>query len=52
VTVKTYASDTVAKAESLTLNVPAGATTAQVRFRYTGGNNWYWVVDQVKISAS
>ncbi|MFI1102505.1 alkaline phosphatase family protein [Streptomyces melanogenes] len=52
VTVKTYASDTVAKAESLTLNVPAGATTAQVRFRYTGGNNWYWVIDQVKISAS
>lgn len=52
VTVKTYASDVVAKAESLTLNVPAGVSTAQVRFRYTGGNNWYWVIDQVKISAS
>lgn len=48
--VKTYTTDTVAKAESLTLQVPAGATTARVRFRYTGGNNWFWAVDGVTLT--
>lgn len=48
--VKTYTSDTVSKAETLTLQVPAGATTAQVRFRYTGGNNWFWSVDGVSLT--
>ncbi|WP_385620391.1 hypothetical protein PXH67_16910 [Streptomyces sp. P8-A8] len=48
--VKTYTADTVSKTESLTLQVPAGATTAQVRFRYTGGNNWFWAVDGVTLT--
>ncbi|WP_329117724.1 alkaline phosphatase family protein [Streptomyces sp. NBC_01465] len=50
--VKTYTADTSSRTETITLQVPAGATTAQVRFRYTGGNNWYWVIDGVKITAS
>lgn len=49
--VKTYTADTSSRVESLRLQVPAGATTAQVHFRYTGGNNWYWTVDGVSISA-
>ncbi|MEU7067070.1 hypothetical protein [Streptomyces sp. NPDC046161] len=32
-----------------TLRVPAGATDVQVRFRYSGANNWYWTVDNVKL---
>ncbi|MFI5477120.1 alkaline phosphatase family protein [Streptomyces cacaoi] len=49
VPVKTYTTDTSSRTETLTLQVPAGATTASVRFRYTGGNNWYWVIDGVQI---
>ncbi|WJV48504.1 hypothetical protein [Streptomyces flavofungini] len=49
---KTYAADTPSVVESLRLQVPAGARSAQVRFRCTGGNNWFWVIDGVKISAS
>ncbi|MEC4015177.1 alkaline phosphatase family protein [Streptomyces sp. H27-D2] len=51
VSVKTYTADAIARSESLTLQVPAGAAQARVRFRYTGGNNWYWVIDGVKITA-
>ncbi|MFG2477181.1 alkaline phosphatase family protein [Streptomyces fagopyri] len=49
VTVKTYTADVPSRTETLTLQVPAGAKTARVRFRYTGGNNWYWVIDGVRI---
>ncbi|WP_030728676.1 alkaline phosphatase family protein [Streptomyces sp. NRRL S-237] len=48
--VKTYTADAVAKAESLALQVPAGATDIQVRFRYSGTNNWFWTVDNVRLS--
>ncbi|MET9533898.1 alkaline phosphatase family protein [Streptomyces sp. NPDC006649] len=51
VSVRTYTADTSSRVENLTLQVPAGATSAQVRFRYTGGNNWYWTVDGVGITA-
>ncbi|MGW4686033.1 alkaline phosphatase family protein [Streptomyces sp. NPDC004244] len=47
--VRNHTTDAVAKAESLTLQVPAGATNVQVRFRYTGSNNWFWTVDNVKL---
>ncbi|MFZ3497818.1 alkaline phosphatase family protein [Streptomyces sp. 5.8] len=47
--VKSYTADAVAKSESIALQVPAGATDVQVRFRYTGSNNWYWTVDNVKL---
>ncbi|MFD5726189.1 hypothetical protein ACFWMT_08790 [Streptomyces sp. NPDC058368] len=52
VTVKTYTADTPSRAEAVTLRVPSGATSARVRFRYTGGNNWFWSVDGVTLSAS
>ncbi|RSS40864.1 nucleotide pyrophosphatase [Streptomyces sp. WAC07061] len=47
--VKTYTADAVARAESLQLQVPAGATDVQIRFRYSGSNNWYWTVDDVRL---
>ncbi|MCX4575204.1 alkaline phosphatase family protein [Streptomyces sp. NBC_01571] len=49
VPVKTYTADVPSRTETLTLQVPAGARTARARFRYTGGNNWYWVIDGVRI---
>ncbi|MFI5985825.1 alkaline phosphatase family protein [Streptomyces sp. NPDC051555] len=47
--VKNYTADAVAKGEAITLQVPAGATDVQVRFRYSGTNNWYWTVDNVTL---
>ncbi|MFF3494597.1 alkaline phosphatase family protein [Streptomyces sp. NPDC002795] len=52
VPVKSYTSDTSSRTENITLQVPQGATTARVRFRYTGGNNWFWTVDAVSLTAS
>ncbi|MFI1581331.1 alkaline phosphatase family protein [Embleya sp. NPDC020630] len=49
--VKSYRADTN-QVERLTLDVPAGAGTAQVRFRYTGTNSRFWAVDQVALTAS
>ncbi|MEV6571046.1 hypothetical protein [Streptomyces sp. NPDC051577] len=47
--VKTHTADALAKTENLTLQVPAGATDVQVRFRYSGTNNWFWTVDDVTL---
>ncbi|MFE2340965.1 hypothetical protein ACFXCR_15870 [Streptomyces sp. NPDC059431] len=47
--VKSYTADAVAKSESIALHVPAGATDVQVRFRYSGSNNWFWTVDNVRL---
>lgn len=47
--VKSYTADAVARSESIALQVPAGATDVQVRFRYSGNNNWYWTVDNVQL---
>ncbi|MFJ7147022.1 alkaline phosphatase family protein [Streptomyces sp. NPDC100445] len=49
VSVRTYTADVPSRTETVTLRVPAGATSARVRFRYTGGDNWYWVVDGVHV---
>ncbi|MFF5444485.1 alkaline phosphatase family protein [Streptomyces sp. NPDC012888] len=49
VVVRSHTADAVAKSEAVTLQVPAGATDVQVRFRYTGNNNWYWAVDNVTL---
>ncbi|MET9464984.1 alkaline phosphatase family protein [Streptomyces sp. NPDC006544] len=46
---KSYTADAVARSESIALQVPAGATDVQVRFRYSGANNWYWTVDNVRL---
>ncbi|MEU6315632.1 alkaline phosphatase family protein [Streptomyces sp. NPDC047014] len=47
--VKSYTADALAKAESLPLRIPAGATDVRVSFRYTGDNNWFWTVDDVRL---
>ncbi|MEU2510144.1 alkaline phosphatase family protein [Streptomyces sp. NPDC007863] len=52
ISVQTYTSDVISRAEKLQLNVPAGATDVRVRFRYTGENNWYWAIDQVRVTAN
>ncbi|ROQ32551.1 type I phosphodiesterase/nucleotide pyrophosphatase [Streptomyces sp. PanSC19] len=52
VLVKSYTADVVSRPQSLTVAVPAGASSVSFRFRYTGSNNWYWTIDGVKISTS
>lgn len=52
VSVRTYTADVPSRTETVTLRIPSGATTARVRFRYTAGNNWYWVIDGVRITQS
>ncbi|MFI6248297.1 alkaline phosphatase family protein [Streptomyces sp. NPDC051016] len=52
VSVRTYTADVPSRTETVTLQIPAGATTASFRFRYTGGNNWYWVIDGVTLTQS
>lgn len=50
-TVLTYTGDQIAKIESLTINVPSGAQGMKVTFSLTNGNNnWYWAVDNPKVS--
>ncbi|MFI1379398.1 alkaline phosphatase family protein [Embleya sp. NPDC020886] len=48
--IKSYRTN-VNQVERLTLDVPAGAKTAQIRFRYTGTNSRFWAVDQVSFTA-
>ncbi|MEV8390841.1 MULTISPECIES: alkaline phosphatase family protein [unclassified Streptomyces] len=50
VSVRTYTADATSRVERIALRVPAGATSARVHFRYTGGNNWFWAVSEVSIS--
>ncbi|MEV6328370.1 alkaline phosphatase family protein [Streptomyces sp. NPDC051909] len=50
--VKSYTADVLSKPQSLTVPVPAGASNVSFRFRYTGSNNWYWVIDGVGIRTS
>jgi 3',5'-cyclic AMP phosphodiesterase CpdA len=33
------------------VDVPEGAGSATVKFRYTAGNNWWWAIDDVQIDA-
>lgn len=48
--VKRYSADARAKAETLTVTVPAGATSMTVKFRYyNASNNWYWVIDDLRV---
>ncbi|MEU4420809.1 alkaline phosphatase family protein [Actinoplanes sp. NPDC024001] len=49
--VKRYSADARATVESLPVTVPAGATTMTVKFRYyDANNNWYWVIDDLRVS--
>ncbi|MEU8525062.1 MULTISPECIES: alkaline phosphatase family protein [Streptomyces] len=50
--VKSYTVDVISQPQSLAVNVPTGASSVSFRFRYTGSNNWYWVIDGVRISTS
>ncbi|MFI8822328.1 alkaline phosphatase family protein [Streptomyces sp. NPDC053431] len=50
--VRSYTADVVSQPQSVTVAVPAGASSVSFRFRYTGSNNWYWVIDGVKVSTS
>ncbi|MFF8604446.1 alkaline phosphatase family protein [Streptomyces sp. NPDC015346] len=50
--VKSYTADVVSQPQSLTVAVPTGASSVSFRFRYTGSNNWYWVIDGVKVTTS
>lgn len=50
VVAKTYTADSVNGAETITVAVPQGATNVRVGFRLTGVNNWYWAVDDVRVS--
>ncbi|TVL89212.1 alkaline phosphatase family protein [Streptomyces sp. SAJ15] len=52
VPVRSYTSDVVSQPQSLTLDVPAGASGVSFRFRYTGSNNWYWVIDGVDVTSA
>ncbi|MCX4823335.1 alkaline phosphatase family protein [Streptomyces sp. NBC_01142] len=52
VLVKRYTSDVISQPQLLTVNVPSGASSVSFRFRYTGSNHWYWVIDGVKVTAS
>ncbi|MEU8823568.1 alkaline phosphatase family protein [Streptomyces sp. NPDC048636] len=47
---KSYRSD-LNTVEKLTVDVPAGATSARLHFRYTGTNSAFWTVDQVAVAA-
>ncbi|ONI87419.1 nucleotide pyrophosphatase [Actinosynnema sp. ALI-1.44] len=48
--VKRYSADARAKAESLPVTVPAGATSMVVKFRYhNANNNWYWAIDDLRV---
>ncbi|RIK72348.1 MAG: hypothetical protein DCC67_19400 [Planctomycetota bacterium] len=33
----------------LSLMNPAGATTMNIEFKYQGGNNWFWAIDNVRV---
>lgn len=48
VAARSYTTDAIS--QSLTLPVAPGATS--VSFRYTGSNNWYWVIDGVRVTTS
>ncbi|MEV6978803.1 alkaline phosphatase family protein [Kitasatospora sp. NPDC093806] len=48
VQVRAFTADTNGR-QRLDLAVPAGASRLRLRFRYTGSNNWYWVIDDVRV---
>ncbi|MFJ4920263.1 UTRA domain-containing protein [Streptomyces sp. NPDC088725] len=50
VAVKSYTADVISQPQSLTLTTPPGAANVSFRFRCTGSNNWYWVIDGVKVT--
>lgn len=49
---KRHTSDVLSQPQSLTLDVPSGAANVSFRFHCTGSDNWYRVIDGVKITAA
>jgi hypothetical protein len=52
VTVRTCTADVPSRTGTVTLQVPAGTSTARVRFRRTAGDNWFRVIDGVRSAQS
>ncbi|MFE3655547.1 alkaline phosphatase family protein [Streptomyces sp. NPDC059165] len=50
--VKSYTRDVVSQPQEVTVPVPAGSSSVGFRFRYTGANNWYWVLDGVNVTTT
>lgn len=49
-TLFTYTGDTIAKVESRSITVPAGATSMRVAYKLANGdNNWYWAIDNPQV---
>lgn len=48
--VKEYRTENSNTVERIELDVPAGAKSARVSFRYTGTNSAFWTVDQVEVT--
>ncbi len=44
-----FKADAVNERVALPIPVPAGATTVSFGYRYVGGNNWWWAVDNVTV---
>lgn len=44
-----FKADAVNERVVLPLQVPAGATAASLHFRYVGGNNWWWAIDNLSV---
>jgi hypothetical protein len=49
--VKTYSNSDDSGSESITITVPSGSDTMQVRWKYVAYYEYYWFVDNVKVSS-
>ncbi len=41
--------DAVNERSNTGFQVPAGATSVTLKFRYVGGNNWWWAIDNISV---
>ena len=44
-----FKDDAVNELVARALIVPVGATSVTLKFRYTGGNNWWWAIDNIRV---
>lgn len=49
--VKNYTTDVTSQEQSIAVPIPPGATSAHVRFHYTGDNDFFWVIDRFRLHA-
>ncbi|WP_326666010.1 hypothetical protein [Streptomyces sp. NBC_00385] len=49
--VRSYATDVTSQEQSIEVPIPSGATSAHVRFHYTGDNDFFWVIDRFRLHA-